>query len=236
MKYYKTDSRKISFIEYWNITSTLKGFLLASRNKILGKQMNLTRGIPELVPFPERIVATNAIPPLILANLDSGIAELKQLGFDQFWYYMSKESLTAGVGYGVQAVHSSRQAIGKIVFVAVRKRKHFSFSFISQLKDETFYFTTNNRKRFNSAPGHFGLRKLGTTSRQLWEIHQKSLERLSRRGNPVKVLADFNQMVESDNVYMKQMYEDKIRRGIWVEMTEAEVATLRAQPPLQPSV
>jgi hypothetical protein len=230
MKYYKTDSRRISFTEYWHMASTVRGFLLASFNKIIGKQMDFVKGIAEPNSLREKIIPPASIPATILANLDSGIAELKRLGFDQFWYYSgSKESLYSGVGYSVQAMHASRQTIGKIVFIVVKNRQSFSFGFVSQLGDERFYFTTNNRRKFNPAPKHFGLRKLGTTSGQLWNFHRKRLESLNRRGESVKTFADFNDMVESDNLYIKQNFEDKIRRGIWVEMTDAEVAACKAQ-------
>ena len=236
MKYYKTDSRKISFVEYWHLSGTLKGFLRTSLNKIRGKQLNLVSGIPDYTPFRERIIKATVVPPKVLANLDSGIAELKRLGFNQFWYYTLKDSLTAGVGYGVQALHTSGTTIGKVVFVAVKNRRNFSFSFISHLQDKTYYFTTNNQRRFNPAPEHWGTRKLGTTSSQLWEAHQQALQKLERKGNPAKALGDFDQMAATDDTYMEQIYADRIGRGIWVEMSEAEVAALRAQPPLQPSI
>ena len=80
MKYYKTDSRKISFREYWHISP--KGFWIAWLNKILGKQMNLSHGIPEPQPFKSRIIEPASIPCKILEKIDSEIHELKRLGFD----------------------------------------------------------------------------------------------------------------------------------------------------------
>jgi hypothetical protein len=232
MKYYKTDSRKASYAEYWHITNTMGGFLLGAFNKFRGKQMNLTKGIPGHTPFREKIIEANIIPPKMLAILDSSVAEIKQLGFYEHWYYTTKNSLTAGNAYGVQAISGDRQSICKVVYVEVKTRQNFSVSFISQLPDKTYYATTNNKKMFNAPPGRKGIRKLGATSGQLWELHQQALKKLAADGNPARVMSNFDQMAEVEDTFMSEMYADRIRRGLWVEMTEAEVNALRTPPPI----
>lgn len=232
MKYYKTDSRKISFIEYWYIVGTFKGFLLGAFNKIRGKQMNFVKGIPGQVPFREKVIEASAVPRETLGILDTAASELKLLGFHRYWYYSNQNSLTMGSGYAVQALHDDGQALGKIVFVQYKSRQNFSVSFISQLRDTTFYITTNNRRMFNTPPGNEGRRIRGATAAQLWESHQKSLKELADRGNQAKVMSDFEQMAPIEDDLMSRIYADRINRGIWVEMTEAEVNALRTPPPI----
>src|SRR5438132_13097226 len=104
MKYYKTDSRRISFREYWNISSGF-GLIAAWLCKIFGIPLRLTDGIPELVSFRERVIEARLVPSGIAAKLNSGIIDLQKLGFDQFWFYTSKDSLIGGVAYGLQTLH-----------------------------------------------------------------------------------------------------------------------------------
>ena len=114
MKYYKTDSRKISFGEYWRI-STGFGFVIAWINKVFGIPMNFISGIPEPQPFRDRLIETDIMPRTIFEKLNLGVQDLQQLGFNQFWFYTSKSSLTSGFGYAVQALHSSHKVVGKII-------------------------------------------------------------------------------------------------------------------------
>lgn len=232
MKYYKTDSRKISFVEYWYISRTFSGFLVGGVNKLLNRKMNFAKGIPGQAPFRDRIIEASAVPHDILGILDSAILELKTLGFHQYWYYSAKNSLTSGKAYSVQALHEGGQALGKIIFVEYRRRRNSSLSFISQLRDKTFYSTNNNRRTFNPPPGSQGRRMRGATAAQLWESHQMNLKKLANLANPAKVMNDFDQMAEVDDDLMTRIYADRIGRGIWVEMTEAEVNALRTPPPI----
>jgi len=92
MKYYKTDSRRISFREYWHISR--KGFLFGWLNKILGRRLNLTTGIPGPQPFRDKVIARESLPPLMMERFDRAAEDLRRLGFDQFWLFGAKDSLT----------------------------------------------------------------------------------------------------------------------------------------------
>ena len=227
MRYYKTDSRKISFREYWNISSGC-GFIAAWLCKIFGIPLKLTDGIPELVSFRERVVEARLVPSEIAAKLNSGIIDLQMLGFDQFWFYTSKDSLIGGLAYGVQALHSSYKTIGKIIFASYRARESSLLAFVSELTDGTFLGTTNNKQRFNNPPGYYVQRRLHATATQLWELHQNRLAALSQINSP-KTISNFDQVVVFEDETSRMSYEDKIARGIWVEMTDSEVMALRAK-------
>ena len=227
MKYYKTDSRRISFREYWNISSGF-GFMAAWLCKIFGVPLKLADGIPELVSFRERVIEAQLVPSGIAAKLNSGIIDLKKLGFDQFWFYTSKDSLIGGVAYGLQTLHSSYTTIGKVIFVSYRGRECVVVAFVSEPTDETLLGTTNNKQRFNNPPGYHVQRRLHATATQLWELHQNRLAALSQSNSP-KTISDFDQVVMFEDKTSRMSYEHKIARGIWVEMTESEVMVLRAK-------
>ena len=228
MKYYKTDSRKISFREYWHI-SRGTGFLIGWFNKALGIPMNFIKGIPEPQAFREKIIEAETVPSKILTKLNSSVLDLKQIGFDQFWYYTSKNSLTEGAAYGVQALHSSQKTIGKIVFASFRSRESLALVFVSELNDGTFSGTTNNRRQFNPPPGYIVSRQARASAAELWELHQNKLAKLSRDNNPPKTIGNLDQVVEFENKTSRMFFEDKVARGIWVEMTDSEVEAMRSK-------
>jgi hypothetical protein len=60
--------------------------------------MNFIRGIPEPQPLKDRTVEADNIPKTIFEKLNSAIQDMKEAGFDQFWFYSSKNSLTGGMG------------------------------------------------------------------------------------------------------------------------------------------
>lgn len=228
MKYYKTDSRKISFKEYWHISP--RGFWIAWLNKILGKQMNLIRGIPEPQPFKSRVIEPATIPKAILEKINSEILNLKKLGFDQFWYFSSKQSLTGGGGYAVEGLHSSCQILAKVLFVYFKTREHLVIVLFSRYNDGPVLATTNKKPAFNPPSNHIVQRKIGARAGFLFNWHQKKLTEMSR----TKLLQKFAGLDEAANFedrLVQETYDDKIKRGIWVEMTEAEVAVLRERPP-----
>jgi len=227
MTYYKTDSRKISFREYWNL-SRGGSFLFAWLCKVLGIPLNLTAGIPGPLSFRENVAEESVIPSGILAKLNSGVLELSKLGFNQFWYYTLKNSLMAGAAFGVQALHPSKIATGKIVFASIGPRESLAFVFGSPMHDGTFLGTTNNRPQFNSPPGYIVLRRVGANAAELWKLHQDRLAELAA-ANPPKAVRNFDGVVELEDETARMIYADRVARGIWVEMTDSEVVALRAR-------
>jgi hypothetical protein len=234
MKYYRTDSRKITFTEYWRLSR--KGFLIGWLNKILGIQMNLPTGIPEPQPFRDKIVERDRLPPPIIERLSRSLADLQELGFDQFWFYASRNSLAAGFAYGVQALHPSLTIVGKVVYVSYRARESLVLAFLSALSDGTVLGTTNKKQDFNDPLRHIIQRKPRANARALWSLHQKKLTQLNRI-NPPQIIADFDRVAAFEDKNLHEAYEDKIRRGIWVAMSNAEVTDLRSRrlPPPLPS-
>ncbi|HEV2695410.1 MAG TPA: hypothetical protein VG347_21120 [Verrucomicrobiae bacterium] len=232
MKYYKTDSRKISYVEYWHLSR--KGFLLGWWNKLIGKQMNLVRGIPGPTPLADRIISAGAVPAEIRHRLEHGISDLRAVGFDQFWYYSSKGSLTGGLSYAVEALHSSRQILAKVIYVFYRNRERTVIYLVSGLPNDTLLATTNKKRDFTPRPGHIVQRKVGADAKYLIDLHQQKLSQLTA-GQPALVFNNLEAVTAFEDKFLRESYDHKIRRGTWVEMTEAEVAALRAQrtpPPL----
>lgn len=226
MKYYKTDSRKISFSEYRHISP--KGFWIAWWNKLLGRKMNLNRGIPEPQPFTSRMIGASAVPKAFSEKLDTAAQELKAIGFDHCWYCTTKESLQGSLGYGLSGLHSSRQIVANIVHATIRGRESSAMAFLSELQDGITLSTNNKKPGFNLPPGHMVLREIGAGAQSLFNLHQQRLAELPPE-NPPRIFAGLDDVAAFEDKLLQRYYEDKIQRGIWVEMTDAEVAALRVQ-------
>jgi hypothetical protein len=208
-------------------------FPLAVLFKVLRIPLKLPAGIPEPQPLRDRLIDGNTIPRNISERLNSVIPEFRELGFDQFWFHTLKDVLMIASGYGVQALHSSHLVIGQILFVSYKARERFALAFVSRFSDGTILATTDTKPNFRPLPNYIVQRFPGAGARRLWELHQKKQAALSTSAAPL-TFANFEQTAAFADEASRASFEDRIRRGIWVEMTEAEVAALRAKlpPPL----
>ena len=62
-----------------------------------------------------------------------------------------------------------------------------------------------------------------------YKLHQDKVAELSRTKTPV-TLTGLDDVAAYEDKLIQAVYDDKIERGIWVEMTDEEVAALRARP------
>jgi hypothetical protein len=157
------------------------------------------------------------------------------LGFDQFWLSGAKNSLTGGISHGLVALHPAKTTIAKVLYALFRTREVQVTMFESKLANGTILGTTNKRRDFDPQPGVIIERHVGERAASLWQRHQKKLKALPA-DNPPVMFGGFEQVAAFEDKLVRDIYDNKIRRGIWVEMTEAEVAALRAKrlpPPLR---
>ena len=93
-----------------------------------------------------------------------------------------------------------------------------------------FLATTDERPRYNPPPGHTVIRLFQANAARLWELHQQQLSELTPH-NPPKPTANLEEVAVMEDRCFRMAFADKISRGVWVEMTEAEVQALRAKTP-----
>jgi len=101
-------------------------------------------------------------------------------------------------------------------------------AFLSELNDETVLGTTNKKAEFTPPKQSVIQRRVGANAKELWALHQQRLSELNPN-IPAKTIVGLDQVAAFEDKTLHRSYEDKVRRGIWVEMTEAEVAALRAK-------
>jgi hypothetical protein len=130
----------------------------------------------------------------------------------------------------VEGLHSSGQILAKVLYVFFRTRERFAIALFSDFDGKTIFATTNKKPEFNPPSNHIVQRKIGARSEFLFDWHQQKLAEMSQTKSLQK-FASLDDVADFEDKLVQENYDDKIKRGIWVEMTEAEVAVLRAQPP-----
>jgi hypothetical protein len=80
------------------------------------------------------------------------------------------------------------------------------------------------------------VRDIGASPGRLLELHQRKLTEFSAR-NPPGTIGNLDQLAALEEKNARTSFDDKVARGIWVEMTPAEVTALRLEklPPPLPS-
>jgi hypothetical protein len=229
-RYYKVDSRKITFVEYWRLSSTFSGFLGGCVNKMLGRRMKLSEGIPEPTTFRDRIAQKEELLPHLVANLENGVADCVTLGFGSICYFNVKNKLNPGESGGVHLLHESGEVAVTIVHVKLRARERTVIGFISLLSDGKTIATSNKRPEFNNPPGVEIERLVGGGVAALWQRHSQRLERVRDATPPRKLIfpAAYEELFEA---MTKKVFEHNVRRGLWVEMTALEIVFAKLKLP-----
>jgi hypothetical protein len=229
-RYYKIDSRKITFGEYWNISRNKIAVLLPWLCKIVGVQLNFSIAFPEPTTLRDRTVEKSHLLPDILRNLEAGMAELTAFGFHAPCFFSLKNLLMPGETGGVLLFDESGEVGASVTFVKYRGRECRVVGFISVLNDGSVLSTTDKRPEYNPPPGIEVQRIMGATPQQLWSAHHQTLEKYKVSNPPRKfVLPDAYE--ELFDQVTRKMFEHNVRRGLWVEMTPEEISAARQKLP-----
>jgi hypothetical protein len=232
-RYYKVDSRKITFVEYWRITSNFKGFFWGCIFKIFQLPVKLSDGIPEPTTLADRVAQKTELPPHLVEKLDAGVADYEKLGFGDVYYYNTKNKITSGESAGVHLLHASGETTATIVSVRVRGRERTVMSLSSLLENGGVIATSNRPAEYNNPPGLEIERMVGSNALQLWQRHSQKLEAM-RMSEPLQKLLAAAAYEKLFEISTKRIFEYNVRRGLWVEMTPEEITVARKKlpPPL----
>jgi hypothetical protein len=225
-RYYKVDSRNMTFMEYWRISSTFKGFLRGCIHKIFRLPMMLSDGIPEPTTFADRIAQKHELPPHLVAKLDAGAADFVKLGFGNICYYDAKNKLAPGETAAVNLLHESGEATVSMVAVKLPSRERMVMSLASLLEDGKVMVTTNRPSEFDDPPGFKIERIIASPASHLWQRHAQRLAK-SKVSNPPRKFSAVDAYEEFFEVLIKNIFEHYVERGLWVEMTHDEIAAAR---------
>lgn len=243
-RYVKTNNLALSWAECWNFPDTARGRFLLFAMKVFRIGFPLNEGIP-LEGDPARAeLAPEALPAWAWNRLRASVEELESLGFHSPRFQIPEGSLLPNI-YGVSLImtHPGGDCFALVLgAVGVRNgpplEERFT-TFLTPLAPGYSLYTTNGRRRFDPLPGNRGSRHLGMPVTELHACHLRALaEQRTRREVPR--ISTPEEAREHQASSVRRFNEWMLSRGVWVLMTDAEVALVRERvsklpvPPLPP--
>ena len=115
-RYFKTDSRKLTFRECWNLAPGLGKVVLIGA-KVLGIELKLSRGAPMTDRAQVGQIAFEEIAPEARQPIATAVARMEALGFHSPQFTTGKHSLLQGVyAVVVSMLHRSCEMIGGVAY------------------------------------------------------------------------------------------------------------------------
>ena len=224
-RYYKLDSRKVTFGEYWNIVRSPM-VLIPWIAKLLNIPMKFSSGMPDFdsvrqlevteAKFSER--ARDRLQPLLDKCLAMGFHSPRFFTYEN----MRRDSRISFVAM----LHESGATVRLMHTLAAKvqpPQEKMLVVLLSELSDGTYFFTSSQRKQFISQPKIVGNRLIGAGPERLLESHLQKLSGF-RFTNPAKPVRSTEQLDDLWDRYEKSSREFGMQRGIYVWMTPEEVA------------
>lgn len=229
--YYKTDNRKLTFRECWNLTRSPLVLVLWF-TKLFHIPLKLTSGLA----YPESIldweIQEEELSPVVRSPLAEPVADLLQLGFHSPFYYTMKDHLCPMDFGAVSVLHESQDAFAVVLHVrdrTVHPPKTTTVVVMVTLRaDGTFLATTNRRAELDGVPDDETYRIVGASPEVLLDAHlQRIVE--TRDIDPIRQIRSVSEMIAAVGMNERREFDYYIERGFYAPMTDAEVATARAK-------
>lgn len=230
-RYVKIKPSALSWGECWNLPDTAKGRFLLLAMKVLRNEFPLSEGTPlEEDPVRDEL-AREALSAWAWNRLRLTLGDLEPLGFHSPRFRIPKASLMPSLyGVSLTMTHPGGDCFA-LVLAAVGVRngpplEDCFTTFLTPLASGYSLYTTNGRRRFNPLPGNPGSRHPGMPVAELHERHLRSLAELRRR-REIPRISTPEEVHEHQASSVRRFNDWMLSRGVWVLMTDAEVAAVR---------
>jgi hypothetical protein len=204
----------------------------------------LVQGFPSSQQTAENSVAESELPDWARRRFAGPLAELVALGFHTPRFRLSKKLLIPNLhGASVTLLHQGGEMWALVTSnMLVPTRPHLEnvmVAVLSALEPGINMVTTDTPRQLDPLPGHDIVRRLGASIQALVIEHRERLQHIKKHRFilPVRTPEELVH-VEAENE--KRFTDAMLARGVWVMMTDEEVATLREKactmpvPPLPP--
>jgi Zn-dependent protease len=228
-RYFRLDSRKVSFREYWNIVRSWK-VIIPWVAKLLNLPMNFSSGMPSVL-VQELKVAESDFAADAREKLQPLWDQCQRMGFHspQFHSYVTMRgdsricfiALLHPSGATLRLMHTMSTKVHPPIVKVVAV-------LLSELSDGTFFFTSDQREMFLTAPGIQANRLPGATPAQLMKSHLEKIEAFKMR-NPAREVGSVDALDNLWDRYERLCREFGMKRGIYVWMSPEEVGTEQKQ-------
>jgi hypothetical protein len=160
--------------------------------------------------------------------------KLKQLGFVEQGFKKLKRVLSAvhRDNGGINYLDGSRCQFGQLIYnrsfirSQQAEREHVIIAFTAVFQNEILSCTNRNTPSDDVLPNHKVIR---VESDDVVFLHQKFVEQLSQRADQPRRFNDLPALQNWFDAHKIEIFEDKVRRGLWVRMSDYEVEKARRE-------
>lgn len=227
-RFYKATLAGLTYRELWRLGSWWNA-TIATVMKRCGYDMVLSQGTPEPVRLEQMRVSPFALRGDIRGALDAMLSPISMMGFARPTYYRLPESLIAGNECaGAVCLHRDNQTFANLVVAQSFNKWRAVTSFVTAYTDGSFFSTGNDKARLIENPEN-GWRYLpGLHAPELFARHERARQRWEK-GRQVRRVSTEAELASALFDYEQSSYQWHVRRGVYLEMSAAEIESARRQ-------
>ena len=222
-QWYKRNSLKLTYAEYWRVAPNLRRFLYVSYLKATGRPLDFKHGLSKLDHLIRCDISdfgSNA------SKVNDFLGEASAHGFQfQFCYTIPQIGMVSSCS--VAMLSEDGRIVAQPMFAQANHgqvpRVDVLFNCISRREDGNIVCTTDQPRKFNSAPFYDTQRLVGGTPKEIIALHRK---RLNAYKFPILPIAksELEPYIVSIN---NKVIDYWIDCGLAVPMTDEEVLALQ---------
>jgi hypothetical protein len=220
--YYKVDSTKRTYAEYWRLAPSLSGFLYAALHKLLRAQLPHTFGIRRPEALNRHIESD--LPSPARERLAPVIAKCEELHLT-FQFYSSVDAMIGSrlMAYSAAMLHLDGSTWATAITVLGRnKARPATFCCFSLLYDGRYVVTSDHAWKLNPHPGDIVEYLVGAQPEAISTRHS---ERITEPGHrPICIRPE--ELTRTILTREQRHVDHQVERGVYVPMTDAEVARI----------
>lgn len=225
IQYYRTDSRKLTFKEYWNMARSWK-VLIPWFCKVFGIRFPLGGGLPRLASQRDIEITETLLPLGAREKLQPWVDQFSQLGFHSPRYFHLQNTREEVESTFIALFHSSGEAVVRIFYTLAKQvqppLETVTVAILSGLEDGTVCVTSNQREMMKSLPGTKVARRLDAEPAELWAAHEALLAK-ERRRSPARRWQRHEDTDEFIDSHENESWEFNIKRGVYVLMSDQDL-------------
>ncbi len=221
--YYKVHGGRVTFAEYWRLAPDPFSFVIAAGMKLFGG-ISFDFSIPRIDSLD--IVEWDDVSRKAQKQLAETMEEFEGAGFQ--FAFVHEIPVLEKHRYGVSAVFLSKDrfTFGMANYFEDKVTTQRAASCVTRF-DDSYGFTTTEKKTFVPLPESVGFRHPGMPADELYEKHQGYLEKWEHDGKrPVRLT--LNTLPDVVMVGEQRFVDYHVDRGVFVPMTKAEIRRIRA--------
>lgn len=225
---YKIDSTKVSLREYSLFGSLFTGLI----GKIFRVPIPFSTNEPPVDSFDGCLIAAEAVPAEVMAELECLKPELEQAGFHSPIFLYLYHTLTNTDYYWADYLHSSGETVARITRrfwrTPVPPRCDLYCNLISAFADGKWLVTTSSKPGFELPPEVKELRIKQGSVAQLWSAHSGELGRLKAGQAVVYQVTAPEHLLWITQSLHSVLRDLNVKRGIFAVPSKTEEEQLEA--------